>query len=69
MGKEFYWHTTDDSMCGFSDETVAQEFYRDEKHSQSPQLTPDAEGFSDAFSQHATAVQIALSAAVQGQSQ
>jgi pimeloyl-ACP methyl ester carboxylesterase len=54
-------------------ETVAQVFYRDEKHPQSPQLTPDAsgfiwmpeEGFGNAFSQHATAEQIALSAAVQ----
>ena len=54
-------------------ETVAQVFYQDEKHSQSPQLAPDAdgfiwmpdEGFRNAFSQHATAEQIALSAAVQ----
>lgn len=54
-------------------ETVAQVFYRDEKHSQSPQLRPDAEGFiwmpevgfSNAFSQHATAEQIALLAAVE----
>jgi len=54
-------------------ETVAEVFYRDEKHSQSPQLAPDAdgfiwmpdEGFGNAFSQHATAEQIALSAAVQ----
>lgn len=54
-------------------ETVAQVFYRDEKHSQSPQLAPDAdgfiwmpeEGFRNAFSQHATPEQIALSAAVQ----
>jgi pimeloyl-ACP methyl ester carboxylesterase len=54
-------------------ETVAQVFYRDDKHSQSPQLTPDAdgfiwmsdEGFRNAFSQHATAEQIALSIAVQ----
>jgi pimeloyl-ACP methyl ester carboxylesterase len=54
-------------------ETVAQVFYRDEKHSLSPQLAPDADGFiwmpedgfSNAFSQHATAEQIALSAAVQ----
>jgi pimeloyl-ACP methyl ester carboxylesterase len=54
-------------------ETVAQVFYRDEQHSQSPQLVPDAdgfiwmpdEGFRDAFSQHATAEQIALSVAVQ----
>ena len=54
-------------------ETVAQVFYRDEKHSQSPQLAPDAdgfiwmpdEGFRNAFSQHATEEQIELSAAVQ----
>src|SRR5215469_942637 len=54
-------------------ETVAQVFYRDEKHSQSPHLAPDAdgfiwmpdEGFRNAFSQHATEEQIELSAAVQ----
>ncbi len=54
-------------------ETVAQVFYRDERHSQAPQLAPDGdgfiwmpeEGFSNAFAQHATADQIALSAAVQ----
>jgi len=54
-------------------ETVAQVFYRDEKHSQSPHLAPDAdgfiwmpdEGFRNAFAQHATSEQIALSAAVQ----
>ena len=54
-------------------ETVAQVFYRDEKHPQSPQLAPDLdgliwmpdEGFGNAFSQHATAEQLALSAAVQ----
>ena len=54
-------------------ETVAQVFYQDEKHSLSPALAPDAngfiwmpdEGFRDAFAQHATAEQIALSAAVQ----
>ena len=54
-------------------ETVAQVFYRDEKHAQSPHLAPDAdgfiwmpdEGFRNAFSQHATAEQIALAAAVQ----
>ncbi len=54
-------------------ETVAQVFYRDEKHPQSPQLAPDAdgfiwmpdEGFGNAFAQNATAEQIALSAAVQ----
>jgi pimeloyl-ACP methyl ester carboxylesterase len=54
-------------------ETVAQVFYRDERHPQAPQLAPDAdgfiwmpdEGFRNAFSQHATPEQIALSAAVQ----
>jgi pimeloyl-ACP methyl ester carboxylesterase len=54
-------------------ETVAQVFYRDERHSQSPQLAPDAdgfiwmpnEGFRNAFAQNATAEQVALSAAVQ----
>ena len=54
-------------------ETVAQVFYRDERHPQAPQLAPDAdgliwlpnEGFGNAFSHHATAEQIALSAAVQ----
>jgi pimeloyl-ACP methyl ester carboxylesterase len=54
-------------------ETVAQVFYRDEKHSLSPQLAPDTdgfiwmpdEGFKNAFSQHATPEQIALSIAVQ----
>ncbi len=54
-------------------ETVAQVFYRDERHPQSPQLAPDGdgfiwmpeEGFKNAFAQHATAEQIALSAAVQ----
>jgi len=54
-------------------ESVAQVFYRDEKHPQSPYLSPDAdgfiwmpdEGFRNAFAQHATAEQIALSAAVQ----
>jgi len=54
-------------------ETVAQVFNRDEKHPQSPQLAPDADGFiwmpdggfRNAFSQNATAEQIALSAAVQ----
>ena len=54
-------------------ETVADVFYRDEKHSQSPPLAPDAdgfiwmpdEGFRNAFSQHATEEQIELSAAVQ----
>jgi pimeloyl-ACP methyl ester carboxylesterase len=54
-------------------ETVAQVFYRDEKHSQSPHLAPDDdgfiwmpdEGFANAFSHHATTEQIVLSAAVQ----
>ncbi len=54
-------------------ETVAQVFYRDEPHPQAPKLAPDAdgfiwmpdEGFKNAFSQHATPEQIALSAAVQ----
>src|SRR5882757_11533614 len=54
-------------------ETVAQVFYRDERHPQSPQLIPDGdgfiwmpeEGFRNAFAHHATAEQIALSAAVQ----
>ena len=48
-------------------ETVAQVFYRDEKHPQSPHLAPEAdgfiwmpdEGFRNAFAQHATAEQIA----------
>lgn len=54
-------------------ETVAQVFYKDETHSQAPQLTPDAdgfiwmpdEGFANAFAQNATDEQIALSKAVQ----
>ena len=54
-------------------ETVAQVFHRDEPHPQAPKLAPDAEGFiwmpeegfKNAFSQHATTEQIALSAAVQ----
>jgi len=54
-------------------ETVAQVFYRDERHPQGPQLAPDADGFiwmpndgfRNAFAQNATADQIALSAAVQ----
>jgi pimeloyl-ACP methyl ester carboxylesterase len=54
-------------------ETVAQVFYRDERHALSPQLNPDVdgfiwmpdEGFRNAFAQHATADQFALSAAVQ----
>jgi pimeloyl-ACP methyl ester carboxylesterase len=54
-------------------ETVAQVFYRDERHSQAPQLEPDSDGFiwmpeqgfRNAFAQHATAEQLALAAAVQ----
>src|SRR5215475_2409446 len=54
-------------------ETVAQVFYRDEKHPQSPQLAPDAdgfiwmpeEGFRNAFAQHATEDQLTIAAAVQ----
>jgi pimeloyl-ACP methyl ester carboxylesterase len=54
-------------------ETVAKVFYQDEKHPQSPQLAPDAdgfiwmpeEGFRNAFAQHATADEVALAAAVQ----
>ena len=54
-------------------ETVAQVFYRDEPHPQAPHLAPDADGFiwmpddafGSAFAQHATADQIAVSAAVQ----
>jgi pimeloyl-ACP methyl ester carboxylesterase len=54
-------------------ETVAQVFYRDAPHPQAPKLAPDAdgfiwmpdEGFKNAFSQHATPDQIALSMAVQ----
>lgn len=54
-------------------ETVAQVFYRDEPHQQTPQLAPDADGliwmpedgFGNAFAHRATADQITLSAAVQ----
>ena len=54
-------------------ETVAQVFYRDERHPQAPQLAADAdgfiwmpdEGFKNAFAHHATPEQIALSVAVQ----
>jgi pimeloyl-ACP methyl ester carboxylesterase len=54
-------------------ETVAQVFYRDEPHPQAPKLAPDAdgfiwmpdEGFKNAFSQHATPDQIAVTMAVQ----
>src|ERR1700744_2378962 len=54
-------------------ETVAQVFYRDEQHSEAPQLAPDADGFiwmpdagfDRAFAQNATPEQIALCKAVQ----
>jgi pimeloyl-ACP methyl ester carboxylesterase len=54
-------------------ETVAQVFYRDEPHPQAPKLAPDGDGFiwmpddgfRNAFSQYATAEQIAVSTAVQ----
>lgn len=54
-------------------ETVAQVFYKEEKHPLSPKLAADRdgfiwmpqEGFGNAFAQNATAEQIALSAAVQ----
>jgi pimeloyl-ACP methyl ester carboxylesterase len=54
-------------------ETVADVFYRNEQHPQAPKLALDEdgliwmpeEGFKNAFAQHATAEQIALSAAVQ----
>lgn len=54
-------------------ETVAQVFYRDELHPQAPHLAPDGdgfiwmpeEGFRNAFAQHATPDQLALSSAVQ----
>src|ERR1700744_1077618 len=54
-------------------ETVAEVFYKDESHPKAPQLAPDSDGFiwmsdagfDDAFAQHATAAQIALSKAVQ----
>jgi pimeloyl-ACP methyl ester carboxylesterase len=54
-------------------ETVAQVFYRDEKHPLFPHLTPDGDGFiwmpdrgfRNAFSQHATPEQIAVAMAVQ----
>jgi pimeloyl-ACP methyl ester carboxylesterase len=49
-------------------ETVAQVFYKDERHQQAPKLAPDADGFiwmpddgfQNAFAQHATKEQIAL---------
>ncbi len=54
-------------------ETVADVFYRNEQHPRAPQLAPDADGliwmpddgFRNAFAQHATAEQIAVSRAVQ----
>jgi len=54
-------------------ETIAQAFYRDERHPQAPELVPDADGFiwmpddgfRNAFAQNATADQITLSAAIQ----
>lgn len=54
-------------------ETVAEVFYKDEPHSQAPQLAPDNDGFiwmpesgfDHAFAQNATVEQIALSKAVQ----
>jgi hypothetical protein len=54
-------------------ETVAQVFYRDEPHARAPKLAPDGdgliwmpeEGFKNAFAQHASTEEIALSAAVQ----
>ena len=54
-------------------ETVAQVFYRDEPHPQTPKLAPDADGFiwmpdesfAEAFAQDATPEQIALCRAVQ----
>ena len=54
-------------------ETVAQVFYRDGAHPLAPKLAPDKdgwiwlpeEGFSNAFAQHATADQVAVSKAVQ----
>lgn len=54
-------------------ETVAQVFYRDDPHPNTPQLAPDPdgfiwmpdEGFANAFAQNGTDEQIALSKAVQ----
>lgn len=54
-------------------ETVAQVFYRDEPHPQAPSLAPDIhgfiwmpeDGFRNAFAQHASEEQLAVSAAVQ----
>jgi pimeloyl-ACP methyl ester carboxylesterase len=54
-------------------ETVADMFYRDEKHPESPELAPDAHGFiwmpaagfQSAFAQNASSEEKAISAAVQ----
>ena len=54
-------------------ESVAQVFYKDERHPKAPELGPDADGFiwmpdsgfDHAFAQNATAARIALSKAVQ----
>jgi pimeloyl-ACP methyl ester carboxylesterase len=54
-------------------ETVADVFYRDPKHADSPELAPDAcgfiwmpeSGFDKAFAQHATSTEKAIAAAVQ----
>ena len=54
-------------------ETVANVFYREKQHALAPKLVPDADGFiwmpddgfRNAFAQHATAEQIALTSAVQ----
>jgi pimeloyl-ACP methyl ester carboxylesterase len=54
-------------------ETVAEVFYRGERHARAPQLAPDAdgliwmpdEGFASAFAQNASDEQIAISRAVQ----
>ena len=54
-------------------ESVAQVFYKDERHPKAPELSPDADGFiwmpdsgfDHAFAQNATAARIALSKAVQ----
>ena len=54
-------------------ETVAQVFYRNEPHAQAPKLAPDGDGFiwmpeagfQNAFAQHASEEEIALTAAVQ----
>ncbi|MFC0401979.1 alpha/beta hydrolase [Paraburkholderia rhizosphaerae] len=54
-------------------ETVADVFYRDDRHADAPELTPDARGFiwmpdvgfDKAFAQNATAAEKVVSAAVQ----